>query len=344
MIRVHLEGPLLRHAPRLRVLARPVEGGHGRRRAHHQHELRRRPPGQHRTERPTPPPRAAIASLTLVQAAELGRYGVTSNAIAPVGAHAHDRGGLRRHEAKPEDGTSTMASRRTSRRWSSGSAARSRASVTGRVFEVQGGKISVADGWRDRTRRTTRARAASAGRDRRERARARSRRRCRRRRSTDADAWISDSARSSRPCVDERAGFSREPFRSRSDVRTAMTTELGYDKALWQQIATELGWPSVTIPEALRRARARLRRPRRPDGDDGRSAALLALLLDGRARREHAPRRRRARRRSRSSCPRSPRAARPRRSPSAEKSGRWDAERDRSDGAAARATDSSSTA
>ena len=33
------------------------------------------------------------------------------------------------------------------------------------------------------------------------------------------------------------------------DIRAAMTSELGYDKAIWQQIATELGWPSVHIPE-----------------------------------------------------------------------------------------------
>jgi alkylation response protein AidB-like acyl-CoA dehydrogenase len=33
-------------------------------------------------------------------------------------------------------------------------------------------------------------------------------------------------------------------------IRSAMTSELGYDKAIWQQIATELGWPSIHIPEA----------------------------------------------------------------------------------------------
>ena len=33
-------------------------------------------------------------------------------------------------------------------------------------------------------------------------------------------------------------------------IRSAMTSELGYDKAVWQQIATELGWPSIHIPEA----------------------------------------------------------------------------------------------
>ncbi len=34
------------------------------------------------------------------------------------------------------------------------------------------------------------------------------------------------------------------------EIRAAMTSELGYDKAVWQQIATELGWPSIHIPEA----------------------------------------------------------------------------------------------
>ena len=34
------------------------------------------------------------------------------------------------------------------------------------------------------------------------------------------------------------------------DIRAAMTSELGYDKAIWQRIASELGWPSVHIPEA----------------------------------------------------------------------------------------------
>ncbi|MEZ5138066.1 MAG: SDR family NAD(P)-dependent oxidoreductase [Acidimicrobiales bacterium] len=38
--------------------------------------------------------KGGILSLTLVQAAELGRYGITANAIAPA-AHADDRAGLR---------------------------------------------------------------------------------------------------------------------------------------------------------------------------------------------------------------------------------------------------------
>ena len=33
-------------------------------------------------------------------------------------------------------------------------------------------------------------------------------------------------------------------------VRRAMESELGYDPKLWNQIASELGWTAVTIPEA----------------------------------------------------------------------------------------------
>jgi len=32
-------------------------------------------------------------------------------------------------------------------------------------------------------------------------------------------------------------------------IRAAMATELGYDAGVWRQIASELGWPSVHIPE-----------------------------------------------------------------------------------------------
>ena len=46
--------------------------------------------------------KAGIAGLTLVQAAELGRYGVTANGIAPVGPHPDDRGGVRRHDGEAD--------------------------------------------------------------------------------------------------------------------------------------------------------------------------------------------------------------------------------------------------
>ncbi|MEO6026935.1 MAG: acyl-CoA dehydrogenase family protein, partial [Candidatus Binatia bacterium] len=32
-------------------------------------------------------------------------------------------------------------------------------------------------------------------------------------------------------------------------VRASMATERGYDAALWQKIAGELGWPAVIVPE-----------------------------------------------------------------------------------------------
>ena len=65
--------------------------------------------------------KAGIAALTLVESAELGRYGVTANAIAPVGPHPHDRGGLRRHDGRARrrlrrDGTrERVAARRLAR-------------------------------------------------------------------------------------------------------------------------------------------------------------------------------------------------------------------------------------
>ncbi len=34
-------------------------------------------------------------------------------------------------------------------------------------------------------------------------------------------------------------------------LRTAMQTPLGYDPKVWEQIATELGWPSIHVPEEL---------------------------------------------------------------------------------------------
>ena len=33
------------------------------------------------------------------------------------------------------------------------------------------------------------------------------------------------------------------------EIRKAMESDLGYDPELWKQIGTELGWPSVHIPE-----------------------------------------------------------------------------------------------
>jgi NAD(P)-dependent dehydrogenase (short-subunit alcohol dehydrogenase family) len=92
--------------------------------------------------------KAGIATLTLVQAAELGRYGVTSNAIAPA-ARTRMTEAIFSDMIKPEDesfdendpgNVSPLVV------WLGSAESRH---VTGRIFEVKGGLIGVSDGWRD---------------------------------------------------------------------------------------------------------------------------------------------------------------------------------------------------
>jgi len=94
--------------------------------------------------------KAGIAALTIQAAAEFGRYGVTVNAIAPsartrmtVGAG----GAMAEMMAAPEEGFDAMAAENISPIvvWLGSAEAKD---VTGRVFEVEGGKVSIADGWR----------------------------------------------------------------------------------------------------------------------------------------------------------------------------------------------------
>ena len=91
--------------------------------------------------------KAGIANLTLIQAAELGRYGITSNAIAPSARTRMTEEVFSDMMSKPEDGFDTMDPANVSPLvvWLGSSEAKD---VTGQVFEVQGGEISIADGWR----------------------------------------------------------------------------------------------------------------------------------------------------------------------------------------------------
>ncbi len=92
--------------------------------------------------------KGGIASLTLVQAAELGRYGITANALAPSARTRMTEQAFAEKMATegqvfdvmdPSNIAPTVV-------WlgSAGSA-----HVTGCVFELEGGKIMLEDGWRE---------------------------------------------------------------------------------------------------------------------------------------------------------------------------------------------------
>ncbi len=92
--------------------------------------------------------KAGILGLTLVQAAELGRYGITANALAPQARTGMTEEVFADMMKVPEDGSFDqydpanvaplvvwLVSERSS-------------AVSGRCFEIFGGKLSIADGWR----------------------------------------------------------------------------------------------------------------------------------------------------------------------------------------------------
>ncbi|MFJ9681824.1 SDR family oxidoreductase [Streptomyces sp. NPDC101194] len=92
--------------------------------------------------------KAGIVGLTLVAAAEMGRYGVQVNAIAPAARTRMTEQTFAESMAAPEDGGfDAMAPENVSPLvvWL-GSAAS--AGVTGRVFEAEAGRITVMEGWR----------------------------------------------------------------------------------------------------------------------------------------------------------------------------------------------------
>ena len=92
--------------------------------------------------------KAGIAALTLVESAELGRYGVTANAIAPAARTRMTEDAFADMMAAPTDGAfDAMAPENVAPLVAWLGSTRS-ANVTGRVFEVEGGKITVAEGWR----------------------------------------------------------------------------------------------------------------------------------------------------------------------------------------------------
>lgn len=92
--------------------------------------------------------KGGIASLTLVQAAELARYGVKVNALAPAARTSMTQSAMPDVVKKPDDGSFDL--------WAPENVAPlvvwlssvGSTHITGQIFESQGGRISLCDGWR----------------------------------------------------------------------------------------------------------------------------------------------------------------------------------------------------
>ena len=92
--------------------------------------------------------KGGIASLTLVQAAEMARYGITVNGLAPAARTSMTESAISDVVKAPSDGSFDA--------WSPDNVAPlvvwlgslESSHVTGKLFESQGGRISMCDGWR----------------------------------------------------------------------------------------------------------------------------------------------------------------------------------------------------
>ncbi|MDW5592781.1 SDR family oxidoreductase [Conexibacter stalactiti] len=91
--------------------------------------------------------KAGVAALTQVAAAELGRYGIAVNAIAPSARTPMTEVVFAASMRRPDEGFDAMDPANVSALvvWLGSLEA---GAVSGRVFEVEGSKVSVADGWR----------------------------------------------------------------------------------------------------------------------------------------------------------------------------------------------------
>lgn len=92
--------------------------------------------------------KGGIASLTLVQAAELGRYGITANALAPSARTRMTEQAFADKMATEGEAFDVMdpANIAPTVVWLGSEQS---AHVTGCVFELEGGKIMLEDGWRE---------------------------------------------------------------------------------------------------------------------------------------------------------------------------------------------------
>lgn len=102
--------------------------------------------------------KGGIATLTLVQAAELARYGITANALAPAARTGMTEKVFADMMKPPADGAFDHYDPANVAPLVVWLCSPLSAGVTGRVFEVEGGKVSIADGWRTGTTADKKAR------------------------------------------------------------------------------------------------------------------------------------------------------------------------------------------
>ena len=91
--------------------------------------------------------KAGIVALTMVESAELGRYGVTANAIAPAARTRMTEAVFADTMAKPDDDAFDVMAPENVAPLVVWLGSTDSAGVTGRVFDVRGNKLAVAEGW-----------------------------------------------------------------------------------------------------------------------------------------------------------------------------------------------------
>ena len=94
--------------------------------------------------------KAGIAALTLNQAAELGRYGITANAICPVARTGMTTAvpAMAERMAAPDDGSFDHFAPENVSSVVTWLCSEQSGHVSGQIIEAEGGRIAIADGWR----------------------------------------------------------------------------------------------------------------------------------------------------------------------------------------------------
>ena len=94
--------------------------------------------------------KAGIAALTLNQAAELGRYGITANAICPVARTGMTTAvpAMAERMAAPDDGSFDHFAPENVSSVVTWLCSERSGHVSGQIIEAEGGRIAIADGWR----------------------------------------------------------------------------------------------------------------------------------------------------------------------------------------------------